>query len=246
MSVALHLHSSAAPSSVREQAILEYYPLVRTIAGRLARRLPPNVDADELVNTGVLGLIDAIDRFDPTRGVPFKAYAEIRIQGAMVDSLRHDDFVPRSVRRKANRIEAARATLSRSLGRDATREEMAAELGTSVGGYEAMAADATIRKVLSFDAPTSEDDDGQGLHELLAAEVDGADSRIFDTQVRARVAEAVGLLPEKERVAVSLYYVKGLTLREIGEVLGVTESRACQLRGEGVKRLRFRLRELVD
>jgi len=246
MSAALQLHSSAAPSSVREQAILKYYPLVRTIAGRLARRLPPNVDADELVNTGVLGLIDAIDRFDPTRGVPFKAYAEIRIQGAMVDSLRHDDFVPRSVRRKANRIEAARATLSRSLGRDATREEMAAELGTSVGGYEAMAADATIRKVLSFDAPTSEDDDGQGLHELLAAEVDGADSRIFDTQVRARVAEAVGLLPEKERVAVSLYYVKGLTLREIGEVLGVTESRACQLRGEGVKRLRFRLRELVD
>ena len=171
MSAALQLPSSAAPSSVREQAILEYYPLVRTIAGRLARRLPPNVDADELVNTGVLGLIDAIDRFDPTRGVPFKAYAEIRIQGAMVDSLRHDDFVPRSVRRKANRIEAARATLSRSLGRDATREEMAAELGTSVGGYEAMAADATIRKVLSFDAPTSEDDDGQGLHELRPVQV---------------------------------------------------------------------------
>ncbi len=105
-------NAAVAPSTTRQEMILQYYPLVRTIAGRLIRRLPPSVDVEELVNVGVIGLIDALDRFDEARGVPFKSYAEIRIQGAMVDSLRHDDWVPRSVRRKFNKLEAVRNDLS--------------------------------------------------------------------------------------------------------------------------------------
>ena len=124
------------PEYNREQLILDYYPLVRTIACRMARRLPPSVEVDELINIGTLGLIDAVDRYDASRGVPFKAYAEIRIQGSMFDSLRGDDWVPRSVRRKVNRIEHAKKSLTFSLGRDPSREEMATAMDLSVEEYD--------------------------------------------------------------------------------------------------------------
>ena len=141
----------------REQLILDYYPLVRTIACRMARRLPPSVEVDELINIGTLGLIDAVDRYDASRGVPFKAYAEIRIQGAMFDALRGDDWVPRSVRRKVNRIEHAKKTLSFNLGRDPSRDEMAAAMDMSTDEYDNLVRDARIKKLISLDIPTTED-----------------------------------------------------------------------------------------
>lgn len=232
---------AALTSSSRQDMILKYYPLVRTIAGRMARRLPPSVDVEELVNVGVIGLIDALDRFDEARGVPFKSYAEIRIQGSMVDSLRHDDWVPRSVRRKFNRLEQARSSLSLELGRDPNRVEMMDRLGTNESEYEALVADSTITRLVSLDAPANEEGSAPLVENLSRHDEDAA-AHLFDKEMRREVAHAVECLPQKERVAVTLYYMHGLTLREIGDRLGVTESRACQLRGQGVKRLQFRLR----
>ena len=210
----------------RDTMILDHYPLVRTIACRMVRRFPSNVDVEELINVGVMGLIDAVDRFDPSRKVPFKAYAEIRIRGAIVDALRESDWVPRSVRRKYNRIELARTELRRQLGRSPSREEIAEVLGLSIDEYELMAEDARLRKLVSLDAPVDDEDVTQ----------------IFQREeLRAEVLKAVRHLPKKERTAVSLYYLHDLILKEIGEVLGVTESRASQLCSQGVKRLRFRL-----
>ncbi len=229
----------------RQQLILDYYPLVRTIAGRMARRLPPSVDVDELINVGVLGLIDAIDRFDPERGVPFKSYAEIRIQGAMFDALRGDDWVPRSVRRKYNRIDQARRDLVQELGRNPTREELADRLGTSVEEYEALARDARINKLVSLDVPVTDEGTTPLVERLTRSDAESVEDRLCHAELKEEVLHAVGNLPEKERIAVTLYYMQGMTLREIGALLGVTESRACQLRGQGIKRLKFRLRHAV-
>jgi RNA polymerase sigma factor for flagellar operon FliA len=229
----------------RQQLILDYYPLVRTIACRMARRLPPNVDVDELINVGTLGLIDAVDRYDPSRGVPFKAYAEIRVQGSMFDSLRGDDWVPRSVRRKVNRIEAARQRLTLSLGRDPDRSEMANAMDLSTDEYDAVCKDARIKRLISLDMPTTEDGHTP-LVEILPRDEETVEQHMCREELKTEVAHAVSCLPEKERVAVTLYYMQGVTLREIGDLLGVTESRACQLRSQGVKRLKFRLRKSVE
>ena len=239
-------HRASSPATDHRQAlILEYYPLVRTIAARMSRRLPPSVDGEELVNVGVLGLIDAIDRFDESRGVPFKSYAEIRIQGAMFDSLRSDDWVPRSVRRKFNKIDNARTTLIQELGRAPTRDEMAHKLDTSIEQYEALARDARINRLVSLDVSTTEDGTTP-LVESIARLDDSAEDGIMDRQIKEEMAHAVTCLPEKERLAVTLYYMQGMTLKEIGSVLGVTESRACQLRGQGIKRLKYRMRNAVS
>jgi len=228
----------------REQLILAYYPLVRTIALRMARRLPPSVEVDELINIGTLGLIDAVDRFDTSRGVPFKAYAEIRIQGSMFDSLRGDDWVPRSVRRKVNRIEHAKKSLSLRLGRDPSRQEMADRLEMSTDQYDSLVTDARIKKLISLDITTTEDGNTP-LIEIIPGKEEAVDSILCREELKSEVAHAVSCLPEKERVAVTLYYMQGVTLKEIGTILDVTESRACQLRSQGVKRLKFRLRNTV-
>ncbi len=229
----------------RQQKVLEYYPLVRTIACRMARRLPASVEIDDLINVGVLGLMDAIDRFEEARGVPFKAYAEIRIQGAMYDSLRSEDWVPRSVRRKFNRIEQARTQLTNSLGRTPDRDEVADRLGTSVREYEALARDARITRLVSLDVSTTEDGHTP-LVENLPRDEDSAEDAICNRELRGEVVHAVGCLPDRERTAVTMYYLQGVTLREIGRQLGVSESRACQLRGQGIKRLKYRLREVGE
>ncbi len=229
----------------RERMILEHYPLVRTIACRMVRRFPSSVDVDELINVGAMGLIDAVDRFDATREVPFKAYAEIRIRGAIVDALRGADWVPRSVRRKFMRIENARVKLFRSLGREPDREEMAKALEIRPEEYDDLCGDARIRRLVSLDAPADEDN-----HTPLSERVSSNDEDVTEIWARAEIQQevvaAVHNLPAKERTAVSLYYLHGLTLKEIGEILEVTESRACQLRAQGIKRLKFRLHSAVQ
>lgn len=231
--------------AARERMILDHYPLVRTIAGRMVRRLPSNVDVDELVMVGTVGLIDAIDRFEPERGVPFKAYAEIRIRGAIVDSLRDSDWVPRSVRRKFARIEIARNDLKRALKRDPTREELALKLEMTVEEYEDLAADSRITSLTSIDTPLDEDG-GTTLIDTVSSSEPEIDDRWIAEEITAEVKDAVTNLPDKERTVVTLYYLKGLNLKEIGESLGVTESRACQLRGQGVKRLKHRLQSILE
>lgn len=222
--------------------ILEHYPLVRIIAMRMVRRFPAHVEVDELVNIGTLGLIDAIDRFEVARGVPFKAYAEIRIRGAIVDALRDADWIPRSVRRKFARIDTARGTLRAKLGRDPTREEMAAALDIPPEEYDDLCGGAEIKRLVSLDAPIDEEG-GATLVEHVADEEDPLLDRWIAEETRLQVVNMVHKLPEKERAVVQLYYQRGLNLKEIGDLLGVTESRVCQLRGQAVKRLQTRLSE---
>lgn len=225
----------------RNATILAYYPLVRTIAYRIAKRIPSNQDVEEFINIGVLGLIDAVERYDPTRGVPFKSYAEIRIQGSIVDALRAADWTPRSVRRKANRIEAAREQLRRKLDREPSRDELAQALEMQPEDYDSLRDEALIRKVVSSNLPVGPDTNTTIEEQVSTGEPD-IEELWVEYEVKQEVVDAIRLLPRKERLAVNLYYIKGLTLKEIGATLGVTESRACQLRSQGVQRLKVKLK----
>ena len=225
----------------RNATILAYYPLVRTIAYRIAKRIPSGQDVEEFINIGVLGLIDAVERFDPTRGVPFKSYAEIRIQGTIVDALRAADWTPRSVRRKANRIDQARERLRRKFDREPTPAELAKALDMDPDDYDTLRDEALIRKVVSTNLPVGPDSTTT-IEDQVANGEPGLEDLWVEYEVKHEVVDAIRLLPRKERMAVNLYYIKGLTLKEIGRTLGVTESRACQLRSQGVKRLKIKLK----
>jgi RNA polymerase sigma factor for flagellar operon FliA len=239
-----HSTSTSTSSALStEQIVLQHLPLIRTIAKRLVSRLPPSVEVEELVNIGVIGLLDAWDRFDAGKGVPFRSYAELRIKGQMIDSLRADDIVPRSVRRKHTRLTQERVQLTNRLGRTPNRDEMRAQLDMSGNAYDAYVSDSRIAKVTSLDAPAS-DESNTPLVETLCLNTKTAEDTLGGKQLRAAVAEAVEVLPERERAVVTMYYVDHMTLRQIGQMLGVTESRACQIRGQGVKRLKYRLRTI--
>jgi RNA polymerase sigma factor for flagellar operon FliA len=226
----------------RERMILDHYALVRMIATRMVRRFPSHIEVDELINVGMLGLIDAIDRFDAARGVPFKAYAEIRVRGAIVDALREADWIPRSVRRKFARIDTARVQLRTRLGREPDREEMATMLEMDVEEYDDLVGGSEIRRLVSLDTPV-DDDGGQTIADQVADEADPFLEQWIAEETRVQVTSMIQRLPEKERAVVALYYQRGLNLKEIGDILGVTESRVCQLRGQAVKRLQQRMVE---
>jgi RNA polymerase sigma factor for flagellar operon FliA len=238
------MSQALAAQNPREQTILEWYPLVRTIAFRLAKRCPASVDVEELVNVGVLGLIDAVDRFDKSRGVPFKAYAEIRIRGAMVDSLRESDWTPRSVRRKVIRLEQTRRDAQQNLGREPSRVEMSDALGMAPKEYDALRQEAHIRRVVSLHAPVT-NDASVTFEERISNDDPSIEELWANEELKAQVVDALRFLHKKERVVLTLSYLHGLTLREIGEILGVTESRACQLRSQGVRRLKQKLDRAV-
>ena len=241
--LAIATHPNAR--SARESVLLDYYGVVQKIAGRMARRLPPNVDKEELVQEGMIGLMDAHERFDRTLGVPFKSYAETRIQGSMYDWLRKQDVVPRSVRRKANTIDRSREDLTRRLDRQPTRLELATHLDKTVEELEAMQKDARIRRVISLDVSTTDDGETPLVESLSHPDAELADDGLYGKQVRDLTYDAIANLPERERNAINLYHLEGFTLRETGKMLGVTESRACQLTKQAIKRLQFRLRESV-
>jgi RNA polymerase sigma factor for flagellar operon FliA len=220
----------------RERKIIELYPVVRAIATRMAQRFPSH-DADDFANVGVIGLMDAIDRFDPSRGVPFRAYAEIRIRGAIVDALREDDWAPRTLRRSSSQLSETRTRLSHRLGREPSREEMAQELGITPAAYDRKRADSTAHRVVSLDAPTNEDSDSRLVDQLPGETATPLDHRLLSER-NEQLEAALHRLPDREREVVAGYYLGGRSLKEIGETLGVTESRACQLRGQALQRLR--------
>ena len=229
----------------RDSLIVDYVPLVRTIGGRLAKRLPSSVDVDELISVGTVGLIEAIDRFDPQRGVPFKSYAEVRIRGSMVDHLRSSDFVPRAVRRKFARIEYARKTLAAKLKRPPTREEMAESLEMSPDEFDDYETKSEIRRQVSGNAPIG-DDDGPSILDQVEAELTLVEDEIVKQEVIVELRTSIENLPEKERLVLTLYYLQGMGLKEIGATLGVTESRACQIAKAALARLRIRLKMSQD
>lgn len=224
--------------------VVEFYPLARMIAKRTHARLPRGIDLDDLVSTAVIGLIEAVERFDPKRGVAFKSYAKHRIQGAILDSLRATDWVPRAVRRRAEMVEGARKTLTDNLGRIPSSGELSEHLGIPLSELQDLLQNTDTRPLLSLDVAV---DDGSGtpLADLVPDEEGTPDQRFEARQLRQAAIEAIEELPERERIAIVLFYFQELSLKEVGSVLGVSESRACQLNAQGIKRLQARLRAQV-
>lgn len=224
--------------------VVEYYPLARMIAKRTHARLPKGIDLDDLVSTAVIGLIEAVERYDPDRGVAFKSYAKHRIQGAILDSLRATDWVPRAVRRRAELVEAARKSLIASLGHSPTVTELARYLQLPVDEVQQLLQNTDTRPLLSLDVPV-DDESGTPLADLVPDEETSPDRYFEARQLRQAAIDAIEELPERERVAIVLFYFQELSLKEVGTVLGVSESRACQLNAQGIKRLQSRLRAQV-
>jgi RNA polymerase sigma factor for flagellar operon FliA len=228
----------------REQLILHYAPLVQYVAARVAGGLPRTVDRSDLVSYGLFGLIDAIDKFEPARGYRFETYAIARIKGNMVDELRSLDWVPRSVRRKARAIEDACVRLEYELHRPPSDGELADVLGMTGGQLRTALAQVSLINLVTFDAmvgAAADGDEPMTVGDLVEDGDDGPVAILELAEMRRLLAEAIDRLSDRERLVVSLYYFDGLTLAEIGEVLGVTESRVCQIHGKAVLQLRLRM-----
>lgn len=225
----------------RNVEIIRFLPLVRAIAIRVSRRYPSTLELEDLVNTGTIGLIEALERFEPDRGVPLKAFAELRIRGSMVDAIRKTDWVPREVRRRAYVIGEARRSLHNRLGREPTRVELARALELTPEALEHRLQGAAPRALVSLDAAVN------GDTETAWSEVvhDAEQSSPMDDQIagedRDALAEALERLSADERTVMTLYYENGLKYREIGALMGICESRVCQLRSRAVDRLRKRV-----
>jgi RNA polymerase sigma factor for flagellar operon FliA len=227
----------------RSAWIEQYAPLVKRIALHMMARLPASVEASDVIQAGMVGLIDAVSRYEETQGAQFETYAVQRVRGAILDELRRNDWLPRSVRKNARRIESAIRSLEHRTGRPPLESEIAAHLELTLADYQRMLQEARGHQILY--AEDFRDADGDVLFERGVADGrEGVLDALLDEELRGRVAKAVESLPEREKLVMSLYYEKELNLREIGEVLGVTESRVCQLHTQAVARLRSRLGEL--
>lgn len=217
----------------RNALIEAHLSQVRIVADRLLAKLPPSVDRDDLIGAGVLGLLDAVNRYDPARGVMFKTYAETRIRGAMLDSLRDLDWAPRALRHRARELEQVTRTLEQKLGRAAEEEEIAQALGIRINEYRELLNDLRGLNVTDL-----ETDDEEHLREVPDDPALLPLAQYERTEMRARLATAVDRLPERERQVIALYYHEELTMKEVGAVLGLTESRVSQLHTQAVIRLR--------
>jgi RNA polymerase sigma factor FliA len=239
-----HAHKRAGLVSARDQLILHYAPLVHVVAGRIAAGAPRHVDRSDLVGYGVFGLIDAVERFEPDRGFRFETYAIARIKGNILDELRSYDWVPRSVRVKARAIDAAQHDLQSELHRPPTDAELARVLDMTDDELQRAMAQVSLVNLVNFDAALSAAVDGEPPLTVGDVLVDGAPApghHVELVETRRALADAIERLTAREREVVSLYYYDGLTLAEIGEVLGVTESRVCQIHGKAVAQLKRRL-----
>jgi RNA polymerase sigma factor for flagellar operon FliA len=231
--------------AIRDRLILNYSPLVKYVAGRLGSGLPAHVDEGDLVSYGLLGLIGAIERYDPERDVKFETYAIARIKGAIIDELRAMDWVPRSVRSRAREIERAIGELERKLHRAPTDEEIAKKVGITVSELEDSLTEISRSSIAALDELWTVSSSGGDQIALIDTieDTDAPDpqSSLSATEMREAIGEAIARLPEREKLVVTLYYYEELTLREIGEVLGVTESRVSQLHTKAILRLKSRL-----
>jgi RNA polymerase sigma factor FliA len=230
--------------ALRDRLILTYAPLVKYVAGRLGSGLPAHVDEGDLVSYGLLGLIGAIERYDPARDIKFETYAISRIKGAIIDELRALDWVPRSVHSRAREIERAIAELEAKLGTAPTDEQIAGKIGISVDELEESLTDISRSSIAALDELWSVSGEGDQVS-LMDTIEDTQGIRpqeaLDETEMREALADAIARLPEREKLVVTLYYYEELTLREIGEVLGVTESRVSQLHTKAILRLKARL-----
>ncbi len=243
-------YKATGEERLRERLILHYSPLVKYVAGRVGVGLPPNIEQADLVSYGIFGLIDAIQKFDLERAIKFETYAISRIKGAIIDELRSIDWIPRSVRYKAREVEKAYAALEARLRRTPTEAEVAAELGIALDDLHTIFSQVSFVNVVALDELlTAGGEKGDKLSLVDTLEDTKAEDPVqaFESEeTKHLLAKAINTLPEREKIVVTLYYYEGLTLAEIGQVLGVTESRICQMHTKAVLQLRGKLADQKD
>lgn len=233
----------------REQLIVEYAALIKFIAQKIAARLPSNIELDDLMSAGVIGLMDAIEKYDSSRDNKFKTYAEFRIRGAILDELRAQDWVPRSVREKAKILERCYQKIEQEKGRQATDEEAAEKLGVSQDQFHEMLHEVRSVALLSYDdLGNLSNADKRSIHGTgeMGSKVTTPFSAVGVAHLKSIVATAIEDLPEKQRLVLALYYYEDLNLKEIGRVLDVTESRVSQLHSQAILKLKARLKNHWD
>ncbi len=236
-------YKQTADAAARDRLIVHYSPLVKYVAGRVASGLPQSIDQGDLVSYGIFGLIDAIDKFDTSRGIKFETYAIARIKGAIIDELRSIDWVPRSVRAKARKVEKAYASLEHRLLRTPTDDEVAAEMGMSKDDLQQVFTQISFVGLVALDEVLGGGDgQSQTLGDTLPDKGEGPVGAFEGEEMKQILATAINRLGEREKVVLTLYYYEGLTLAEIGKVLGVTESRVCQIHTKAVLQLRSRIK----
>ena len=243
-------YKTTKQEKLRERLILHYSPLVKYVAGRVGVGLPPNIEQADLVSYGIFGLIDAIEKFDLERAIKFETYAIARIKGAIIDELRSIDWIPRSVRYKAREVEKAYAGLEAKLHRSPTEAEVAEEMGIKLEDLHTIFSQVSFVNVVALDELlTAGGEKGDKLSLVDTLEDTKAEDPVaaFETEeTKYLLAKAINTLPEREKIVVTLYYYEGLTLAEIGQVLGVTESRICQMHTKAVLQLRGKLADQKD
>lgn len=244
--------AGAAPRKLsaeeKNKLVVEYSPLIKFIAQKIAIRLPANIELDDLISAGVIGLMDAIDKWDPGRDNKFKTYAEFRVRGAILDELRSQDWVPRSIRDKAKVLDRTVGMLEQSLGHPPTEEQIASAMNISMDEYHYLLNQVRPVSLLSIDeAQTFSNVDKKSILNLLeGTKLNNPFVQLNIKVVKEVVAKAISELPERQKLVLSLYYFEELNLKEIGKVLRVTESRVSQLHAQAVSKLRHRLTQVIE
>ncbi len=241
-------YKSVRDQRVRDQLLVHYSPLVKYVAGRVAVGLPQNVEQADLISYGMFGLIDAVEKFDLARGYKFETYAIARIKGAILDELRSIDWVPRSVRAKARALERAYAKLEARHRRTPSDDEVAEELGLTDEQFQALLGQLAFVGIVALDELLSaggERGESMTLGDTIADSADGPVGAYEVEEMRQLLAQSINRMPEREKIVLTLYYYEALTLAEIGQVLGVTESRVCQIHTKAVLQLRSKITAAV-
>lgn len=236
-------HKTKSPQ-LREQLILEYANVVNLVAGRLSMYLGYTVEYDDLVGYGIFGLIDAIDKYDMAKNVKFETYASLRIRGAILDQIRKMDWIPRTLRQKQKKMDTAVAKLESVLGRAATPEEVANELGVSVEEYENWKTEAEFTNLVSLDDYLEQGSEGR--IETFGTKFQQPETAVQKQELKQMLVEALKILTEKERQVITFYYYEELTLKEISQILSVSESRVSQLHTKALQKIKTQLGDSVD
>lgn len=231
--------------SDKNYLLTQHAPLVKRLAYHLKARLPPSVEVDDLVQAGMMGLLDAINRYEETHGAQFETYAVQRIRGAMLDELRNTDWLPRSIRQNMRKIEVAMNTLQQRLGHEPTESEIARELKLSLADYQELLNSGAGHQLVYYeDFHDAEDNDHFLDHHAMNESGDPLKG-LLDSGFRGAITQAIEALPEREKILMGLYYEEEMNLKEIGAIMGVSESRVCQLHSQAIARLRSMLRGMA-
>lgn len=228
----------------KNHLLTEHMPLVKRLAHQMKAKLPPSVEVDDLVQAGMIGLLDAIQRYEENHGAQFETYAVLRIRGAMLDELRSSDWMPRSTRQNMRKVEQAMATLQQQLGRPPSESEVAKSLKLSLADYQEMLGDSGGHQLVYYEDFHDEDGNDSFL-DRYAVDEDDPLRALMETDFRQAVIDAIDALPPREKLLMGLYYEEELNLKEIGAVMGVSESRVSQLHSQAVARMRAYLKELA-